>query len=53
MGKSKHSVEYSINNGLTSPYTYLGETEYISHECNKPISFVWRLKEDMQQSDSL
>nr|WP_051115666.1 DUF3427 domain-containing protein [Clostridium pasteurianum] len=39
--------EYKVNNGLTSPYTYLGEAEYVSHEGNKPISFMWRLKEDM------
>lgn len=38
---------YKETNGLTSPFTYLGEAEYVSHEGNKPISFVWRLKESM------
>lgn len=28
-------------------YTYLGEAEYVSHRGNSPISFVWRLKEEI------
>ena len=27
----------------TSSYTFLGDANYISHEGNKPISFVWKL----------
>lgn len=33
--------------GITAPYTYLGEAEYVSHSGNTPISFIWRLKEEM------
>lgn len=33
--------------GVTAPYTYLGEAEYVSHNWNTPISFVWRLKGKM------
>lgn len=34
----------SLPSGLSSPYTYLGPCEYLSHEGSKPISIVWRLK---------
>ena len=33
--------------GLLEAYTYLGEGEYVSHKGNSPISFVWRLKEEV------
>lgn len=33
--------------GLAAPYTYLGEAEYVSHRGSMPISFVWRLKDEM------
>jgi hypothetical protein len=33
--------------GLAAPYTYLGEAEYVSHSGSMPISFVWRLKEEI------
>ncbi|MDW8802484.1 DUF3427 domain-containing protein [Clostridium sp. A1-XYC3] len=39
--------ENKKRDGLTAPYTYLGEAEYVSHSGNTPISFVWRLKEEM------
>lgn len=39
--------EYKTENGVTSPFVFLGEAEYIQHEGDKPISFVWRLKEEM------
>ena len=29
----------------TSSYVFLGDAEYVSHEGNKPISFIWKLKE--------
>ncbi|MFA7157270.1 MAG: DUF3427 domain-containing protein [Bacilli bacterium] len=35
--------EYRKENGNTSPYIYLGECKYVSHEGNKPVSFVWKL----------
>lgn len=40
--------EYKTRDGLTSPFTYLGTCEYRSHSGNKPISFVWKLHEDIQ-----
>lgn len=39
--------EYKKYNGYTSPYIFLGECEYISHKGDKPISFVWKLKEEI------
>jgi hypothetical protein len=39
--------EYKEENNYTSPFVFLGEAEYVKHEGNKPISFVWRLKEEM------
>jgi superfamily II DNA or RNA helicase len=39
--------ESKKNEGITTPYTYLGEAEYVSHSGSMPISFVWRLKEEM------
>jgi hypothetical protein len=39
--------ENKKQDGLASPYTYLGEAEYVSHNGSMPISFVWRLKEEM------
>lgn len=39
--------EFKAENGITSPFVFLGEAEYVRHEGNKPISFVWRLKEEM------
>lgn len=39
--------EYKAGNGYTSPFVYLGTCEYIKHSGNKPISFIWKLKEEM------
>lgn len=39
--------ENKKQDGITSPYVYLGEAEYVRHEGNMPISFVWRLKEEI------
>lgn len=39
--------ENKKKDGLTVAYTYLGEAEYVSHRGNSPISFVWRLKEEI------
>lgn len=39
--------EYKEQNGYTSPFTFLGEADYVRHEGNKPMSFVWRLREEM------
>ncbi|MCG7408975.1 DUF3427 domain-containing protein [Paenibacillus sp. ACRRX] len=39
--------EYKDQNNYTAPFIFLGEAEYMKHEGNKPMSFVWRLKEEM------
>jgi len=39
--------ENKKQDGVTAPYVYLGEVEYGRHEGNMPISFVWKLKEEM------
>ncbi|GLX67250.1 DUF3427 domain-containing protein [Paenibacillus glycanilyticus] len=39
--------EYKEENNYTSPFVFLGEAEYVRHEGNKPMSFVWRLKTEM------
>lgn len=36
--------DYKMENGKVSPYIYLGECEYVNHSGNKPVSFIWRLK---------
>lgn len=35
--------EYKAENGKASPYIYLGECTYVSHQGNNPVSFVWKL----------
>ena len=34
-------------NGVTVPFTYLGPVELVSHESERPIKIVWRLKHQM------
>ena len=36
--------EYKSIDGKACPYIYLGECTHVSHEGNKPVSFVWKLK---------
>ncbi len=36
--------EYKKIGAYTSSYVFLGNADYVSHEGNKPISFVWQLK---------
>nr|WP_246569696.1 DEAD/DEAH box helicase [Lentibacillus saliphilus] len=33
--------------GHAAPFTYLGTCDYVSHSGEKPISFIWRLREEM------
>ena len=35
--------EYRKVDGKACPYIYLGECRHVSHQGNKPVSFVWRL----------
>jgi hypothetical protein len=39
--------ENKKQDGVTSLNVYLGEVEYVRYEGNMPISFVWRLEEEM------
>ncbi|MBI6874884.1 DUF3427 domain-containing protein [Clostridium aciditolerans] len=39
--------ENKKKDGMAAAYTYLGEAEYVSHSGSMPISFVWRLKEEI------
>ena len=38
---------YKKENGLTSPYTFIGLANYVSHYGNRPISFTWKLDNEM------
>ena len=33
--------------GRTMPYTFLGPVDYVSHQDERPIKFVWRLRRPM------
>lgn len=35
--------EYKRIGSYTAPYTFLGNAEYIQHEGEKPVSFIWKL----------
>jgi hypothetical protein len=39
--------ENKKKDGIISEYTYLGEGKYVSHNGSSPISFVWRMKEEL------
>lgn len=41
---ARESKKYELG---TRPYLFLGDAEYVSHEGDRPVSFVWRLKEPM------
>lgn len=50
--KSNHKIalfvrEYKMENGITSPFTFLGTADYVRHYGSKPVSFVWRLHKEM------
>jgi hypothetical protein len=37
-------------NGLTQPYYYLGPVDYVSHEGERPINIIWKLRHPMPAS---
>ncbi|MCM2534106.1 DUF3427 domain-containing protein [Neobacillus pocheonensis] len=39
--------EYKKENGYTSPFVFLGTVDHVSHSGSKPMSFIWKLKEEM------
>ncbi len=36
-----------VQDGLTMPYTFLGPVDYMSHQHERPIQFVWKLRQPM------
>jgi superfamily II DNA or RNA helicase len=50
--KNNHQIalfvrEYKKEHGYTSPFIFLGTVEHVSHYGSKPMSFKWRLNEEM------
>lgn len=39
--------EYKKNGSYTAPYTFLGNADYVRHEGERPVSFIWRLHHPM------
>ncbi|MFC0469282.1 DUF3427 domain-containing protein [Halalkalibacter kiskunsagensis] len=39
--------EYKQEYGLTASFVFLGFVDYVKHSGSKPVSFVWRLHEEM------
>ena len=39
--------EFKKNGTYTAPYTFLGNADYVSHEGERPVSFIWRLHAPM------
>ena len=33
--------------GRTMPYTFLGAADHVSHKGERPISFVWKIRESV------
>ena len=42
--------ENKSEDGVTSPYTYLGPADIVSHSGSKPISIVWKLRNKLPAS---
>ena len=42
--------EHKQNKGFTSPFTYLGTADYVSHSGSKPVNIIWRLQEPLPVS---
>ena len=42
--------ENKSEDGVTSPYTYLGPADIVSHIGSKPISIVWKLRNKIPAS---
>ncbi len=42
--------EYKKSGSYTSSFVFLGNASYVSHQGNKPISFVWKLNHDIPAS---
>jgi hypothetical protein len=42
--------ENKKSGSIAEAYTFLGEAEYVSHSGDMPISFIWRMKEEIPGS---
>jgi len=42
--------ENKKSNNIPEAYTFLGEASYVSHSGDMPISFIWRMKEEIPAS---
>ena len=40
----------NVEKGVVQPYYYLGELEVLNYQGNKPISFIWKLKNRIPQN---
>lgn len=50
--KQKHQIalfvrEYKQEYGHTSPFVYLGTADYVRHYGDKPMSYIWKLRDEM------
>lgn len=50
--KNNHDIllfvrEYKKRDGFVSPFIFMGKAKYVSHSGSKPMSFIWKLKDDM------
>ncbi|QCX34336.1 DUF3427 domain-containing protein [Caloramator sp. E03] len=39
--------EYKMENGIASPYYYLGPADYVSHSGSRPMNVIWRLENEI------
>ncbi|MGL4737667.1 MAG: DUF3427 domain-containing protein, partial [Cellulosilyticaceae bacterium] len=42
--------EHKQHKGFTSPFTYLGTADYVSHSGSKPVNIIWQLHEPLPVS---
>ncbi|GMQ62163.1 DEAD/DEAH box helicase [Vallitalea maricola] len=50
--KNNHDIllfvrEYKKRNGFVRPFIFMGKAKYVSHSGSKPMSFIWKLENDM------
>lgn len=50
--KNNHQIalfvrEYKRANGYTSPFIFLGTADYVSSSGDRPMDFIWKLREDL------
>lgn len=43
----KRQREYKKLGSYTAPYTFLGNADYVQHEGERPVSFIWKLHNPM------